>query len=210
MLVYWERLRRAPARSTSPCCEAQTGRHRLPWLAAFIIVSVVGCVLALAAFGPQRAARVLAEWLPTSGGTGGYDPFVRGRNQRWRRGSQRRQCPIATRGMVETDSFLDSPLPSLYDLFNDMYGRAVQAQGAGSAFSLDGQAKANESRKTPALIICVRAASFPRRGKVRVSRRDSSDRAARALSPRSKAERRSTSASPPSTRSMEQVGRKLQ
>jgi hypothetical protein len=56
----------------------QPGRERPPWLAAAVAAGVVGSVLGLVAVGPQRAARVLGEWLPTSGGTGGYDPFARG------------------------------------------------------------------------------------------------------------------------------------
>src|SRR5438067_13749267 len=100
--------------------EVQPGRERLHWLAAFVVVGLVGCVLGLIAVGPQRAARVLGEWLPTSGGTGGYDPFTRGGvndGDDEVKGDNARST-----GMTQSDTFLDSPLPSLYDMFNDRYG----------------------------------------------------------------------------------------
>ena len=70
MLVYWARLRRCAALPEMAVLEVQSGQHHLPWLATFIAATVVGCALAVVAFGPQRAAQILGEWLPTSGGTG--------------------------------------------------------------------------------------------------------------------------------------------
>src|SRR5579883_838973 len=58
MLVYWTGLRRFfVASDTAVTLEVQPGRARLPWLAVFVVVGLVGCVLGLIAVGPQHAAR---------------------------------------------------------------------------------------------------------------------------------------------------------
>jgi transglutaminase-like putative cysteine protease len=178
MLVYWSRLRRCDTAAEVAVLEVQAGQNRLPWLTAFIVVSVVGCVLALVAFGPQRAARVLAEWLPTSGGTGGYDPFARGGINDGDEETQGNN-PRST-GMVATDSFLDSPLPSLYDMFNDLYGEPFKPKEQERAIALDGQPKANESKKPPADNQRP-SREFPTMRQGPRQPRDASDRAARAL-----------------------------
>lgn len=178
MLAYWARLRRCAAVPEVAVLEVESSQHRLPWLAAFLVVSVVGCVLAVMAFGPQRAARVLAEWLPTSGGTGGYDPYARGGindGDDEVRGENARST-----GMVDTDAFLDSPLPSLYDMFNDMYGEPFKPKERERAIALNGQSKVSESKKTPAdNLRPSREFATARKGPRQP--RDPSDRAARAL-----------------------------
>src|SRR5262245_24834724 len=92
---------------------SQPGRERPPWL-AFLAVGPGAAVLGLATAGPQRAARVLWEWLPTSGGTGEADPFgCGGLND----GDDEVKCAKArSTGTIESEIFLDSPLASLYDM----------------------------------------------------------------------------------------------
>ena len=52
--------------------------------------------------------------------------------------------------MVQSDHFLDSPLPTLYDMFNDRFGEPVKPIDQERAIALDSQPQANESRKPPA------------------------------------------------------------
>ena len=98
--------------------------------------------------GPQQTWRSLGEWLPTSGGTGGYDPFARGGlndGDEETRGSN----PLST-GMVETDQFLDSPLPTLYDIANDMYGEPFKPREQERTIALDSRnLTVHESKKPP-------------------------------------------------------------
>jgi protein-glutamine gamma-glutamyltransferase len=179
MLVYWTGLRRVFVASDSAVdLKVQTGRERLPWLAMFALIGLVGCVLGLLAVGPQRAARVLAEWLPTSGGTGGYDPFARG-GVNDGDDEVKGNNPRST-GMVETEQFLDSPLPSLYDIANDLYGEPFKPQEQEKAIALDGRTKVIESEKPPPDNQRPNR-EFPTARQGPRQPRDPSDRAARAL-----------------------------
>jgi hypothetical protein len=129
MLVYWTGLRRFfVASDTAVALEVQPGHEQLPWLAVFVAVGLVGCVLGAIAVGPRRAARVLGEWLPTSGGTGDYHPFARGGlndGDDEVKGDNARST-----GMTQSDSFLDSP-----DTFGGMAWQEAPAKG--NAFLLD-------------------------------------------------------------------------
>jgi transglutaminase-like putative cysteine protease len=179
MLVYWTGLRRFfVASDTAVALEVQPGRERLPWLAVFLAVGLVGCVLGLIAVGPRRAARVLAEWLPTSGGTGDYDPFARGGvndGDDEVKGENARGT-----GMTSTDSFLDSPLPSLYDMFSDMYGEPFKPNEREQSIALDGSNQVREGNKPPADNLRPNR-EFPTVRKSPRRPRDLSNRAARAL-----------------------------
>ena len=179
MLVYWTGLRRfLVVPDTAVTLEVQPGRERLPWLAVFVVVGLVGCVLGLIAVGPRRAAHVLGEWLPTSGGTGGYDPYARGGINDGD-DEVRGDNPRST-GMVETEQFLDSPLPSLYDISNDLYGEPFKVTDRERAIPLDGQTKARESHKPPPDNQRPNR-EFPTARKGPKHPRDPTDRAARAL-----------------------------
>lgn len=86
---------------------------------ASILVGAV--ILAIAAFGGANSTSALGGWFYGSGGTGDSDPFAaRGIGD----GDQlvAAEDDAASFGAVESDLFLDSDLPSLYDMFNDMYG----------------------------------------------------------------------------------------
>src|SRR5207244_6392008 len=124
-------LQRFFVSSDDAALEVQPGRERLPWLALFLVLGLVGSVLGLVAVGPQRAAHVLGEWLPTSGGTGGYDPFARGGVNDG--DEEVRGDNAHSTGMTETDTFLDSPLPSLYDMISDVYGEPFKPKDQESA-----------------------------------------------------------------------------
>ena len=147
MLAYWSKHQQCTTFADGAVVDVPPGQHRVPWAATFIVMSVVGCTLAVFAFGPQRAARVLAEWLPTSGGTGGYDPFARGGindGDDEVRGNNPRSI-----GTLETDEFLDSPLASLYDIADDLYGEPFKSKEQERAIALGGQMKFREGDKPP-------------------------------------------------------------
>jgi transglutaminase-like putative cysteine protease len=179
MLVYWSGLRRFfVASETAVAVEVQPGRERLPWLAAVIFTALAAGVLGLIAVGPQQAARALGEWLPTSGGTGGYDPFARGGlndGDDEVKGDNARST-----GMTQADNFLDSPLPSLYDMFNDMYGEPFKPKEVQRAIALDAQSKVKESTKPPAHNLRP-SREFATTRKSPRQPRDPSDQAARAV-----------------------------
>lgn len=178
MLVYWSGLRRCFAVPENATLDVAPGRPRLPWLATFLVMAVLGCVLALVALGPQGAARVLGEWLPTSGGTGAYDPFARGGVNDG--DDEIRGDNARTTGNVDSDLFLDSPLPSLYDIANDLYGEPFKPREQERALPLDAQTKIRESDKPPADNQRPNR-DFGTARKGPRQPRDAADRAARAL-----------------------------
>jgi transglutaminase-like putative cysteine protease len=179
MLVYWTGLSRFFIGSgTAVAVEVQPGKERLPWLGVLVAVGLVSSALGLVAAGPQRTIGVLAEWLPTSGGTGDYDPFARGGVNDGDEETRGRD-PNST-GMTGTDTFLDSPLPSLYDLFNETYGEPFQPKERERAIGIDSQTKASEPKKTPANNLRPNR-EFPVSRKSPKEPRAPSDRSARAL-----------------------------
>ncbi len=148
MLVNWSGLRNSLTAEGSVPVAIESGLTRLPWFASLLVVSVVGCMFAVLAVGPQRTLRLLGEWLPTSGGTDGYDPFARGGLNDGDE-ETRGNSPKST-GMVETDQFLDSPLPALYDIANDMYGEPFKPKEQERSIALDfRKQKIRESQKPP-------------------------------------------------------------
>ncbi len=83
-------------------------------------------VVAIAALtlGSAGSTVALGGWFWGSGGTGRADPFAaRGVGD----GDQlvAAKDEAASFGAVESELFLDSEVPSLYDMFNDMYGEPV-------------------------------------------------------------------------------------
>ncbi|MCI0459484.1 MAG: transglutaminase-like domain-containing protein [Gemmataceae bacterium] len=178
MLVYWTGLRRYWAASEAASLEVQPDRHSLPWLACLVVIGVVASMLGVVAVGPQRTAQALGEWLPTSGGTGGYDAFARsGIND----GDDEVKGDNArSTGMTQSDLFLDSPLPTLYDMFNDTYGEPFKLKEQEKAIALDAQTRAQEDNKPPADNLRPNR-EFPTIRRSPRQPRDPADRAARAL-----------------------------
>jgi transglutaminase-like putative cysteine protease len=176
LLVYWSGVQQYLAVPRPASVERQADPRSLPWLTALIALGVVGCVFATVALGPQRLARVLGEWLPTSGGTGDFDLFARG-GLNDGDDQMRGNNPRST-GIVETDLFLDSALPSLYDITNDLYGKPFKPKAQERAIPLDGR-KVKENKKSAHNQRPSREFSTARRGPQQL--RQPSDRAARAL-----------------------------
>lgn len=179
MLAYWTGLSRFFVHSeTNVAVEVQPGRERLPWLGVLVSVALVSSAWGLVAAGPQRTLGIVAELMPTSGGTGDYDPHARsGVND----GDEETNGDNAnSTGITQTDSFLDSPLPSLYDMFNDMYGEPFKPKEREQAIALDEGAKALDSKKRPADNQRPNR-EFPISRKSPKQPRDASDLSARAL-----------------------------
>jgi hypothetical protein len=178
LLVYWSGLRRFFVTSEAVTCEVQPGREPLPWVSLFVFLGLFSSGLGLAVAGPGRAAAVLGEWLPTSGGTGKYDPFARGGvndGDEEVRGENARST-----GTIETDNFLDSPLPSLYDLISDLYGEPFKPIDQEQSIALAIRAKPEENNKRPGDNLRPNR-EFPTTRKSPRQPREVSDRAARAL-----------------------------
>ncbi len=93
-------------------------RFPLGPLLVFGTLAILAGMVALV--GPRRIQLVLGEWLPTSGGTGDYDPFSRGGVNDG--DEETAGMNAQATGFVESDLFLDSPDPALYDAVSDMYG----------------------------------------------------------------------------------------
>jgi transglutaminase-like putative cysteine protease len=179
MLVYWIGLRNFFVSSDYAVeVHVQPGKERLPWAAALIALLIVACLAGLLAFGPKTAVRTLAELLPTSGGTGDYDPYARG-GVNDGDDEVKGNNPFST-GMTQTDTFLDSPLPSLYDIINDRYGEPIKPKDQERAIALDPKTKLLEREKDPADNLRPNREFTTARKSPREQRRPT-DRAARAL-----------------------------
>jgi protein-glutamine gamma-glutamyltransferase len=91
------------------------------------VLLVVG--LAALTLGGANSTVALGGYFWGSGGTSGNDPFAA-------RGVRDGDQLVAARdeaasfGAVESELFLDSEMPSLYDMFNDMYGEPIRKQKA--------------------------------------------------------------------------------
>ena len=117
---YWERLsgkmptatqRRLPKRAT------------LSAVGAVAIVAItVGVVM-----GHGAPRRILAGFFPSSGGDGRGDRFA---TSGVGDGDQliSAKFDASSFGPVESEVFLESELPSLYDMFNESYGKAPKAK----------------------------------------------------------------------------------
>lgn len=149
MLVYWDRLGGKLIRPDDSVTLQQgpiTGGF--PKWALGVILLFVGLVAGLVAVGPHQAMATLWELVPTSGGTGDYDPYSRGGVND---GDQEARGNNAnSTGTIETDQFLDSPLPSLYDMVNDMFGEPFKNPNQERMIALEKNPNTRETEKTPA------------------------------------------------------------
>lgn len=126
---YWNR--------TAPGMRASVSKP-LRWWRIGAIVSVLGLFLAANAFAPSQAWRTLDGFMPTSGGNQGGDPNAR-------RGVGAGDLLVGARdqaqtfGAVDTDVFLESDQPTLYDMFNDQYGEPKKPKRMQRAVALSGE-----------------------------------------------------------------------
>ena len=100
---------------------AKTEHHRRPllWLGASVAVTLL-LTLTVTGFGADTVTTALAGFMPSSGGTGRFDPFSRG-------GVNDGDALVAGHQNVKSFAplddapFMDSDKPSLYDVFNDTF-----------------------------------------------------------------------------------------
>ena len=181
VLVYWGGLRDVfaePVYGQSMATRPVRTRFPLTGLTAALIL-VGGLVALVGAGAPRQALWVLAEWLPTSGGTGSQDSRARGGVND---GDEEAagDNPDST-GNVNSDIFLDSPLPTLYDLSNDMFGEPFKPKEQERAIALDiNPEKTRETGKAPPDSQRP-GRGFPTSRKVPKKRREALSREARAL-----------------------------
>jgi transglutaminase-like putative cysteine protease len=139
MMNYWGALR----------LEASTaGRARFPVATLGLILLLVGSVLAVAAVGPTRAATVLAGLMPTSGGTWWDDPEARGGVNDGDNEVAASEKPESV-GFTESEVYLETDRPSLYDAFSESYGEAFKPKKLERMVAL-GQQDIQEQRERPA------------------------------------------------------------
>ncbi len=114
MGAYWDRL--------AGTFVASRVERRIPVRVSVICGTAMVLLLLAALIGTTGGAAIaLPGFMPTSGGTRWHDPHARS-------GVDDGDAMVAAKeeamsfGPVESDLFLDSDMPSLYDTFNGMYG----------------------------------------------------------------------------------------
>ncbi|MEZ6038947.1 MAG: transglutaminase family protein [Planctomycetaceae bacterium] len=106
---------------TVNCRLVRTGKTQRPlvWLGISVAAPML-LMLSAAGFGANTVTTALNGFMPSSGGTGQFDPFSRG-------GVKDGDALVAGNENVksfaplEDAPFMDSDKPSLYDMFNDMF-----------------------------------------------------------------------------------------
>jgi protein-glutamine gamma-glutamyltransferase len=98
--------------------------RRLPWRGVVYIGLAVAGIAAIGVLGPSTPLASLGEWIGSSGGTGANDPYARSgvNDGQEEMGGENPE----TTGFAETDKFLDSDKPTLYDAASDMYGEPIR------------------------------------------------------------------------------------
>ena len=170
MMVYWRGLR-LPAEPDGP--------RRFPLATLLLAVGLVGLVVAVAAVGPTGAATALAGLMPSSGGTSWDNPDARGGVNDGENEVKGSDKPRSI-GFTDTDVYLDSDRPSLYDAFNDMYGEPIKPKQRDRMVALSNQNVQEQKERPAENLRAGRQFSAVRRGNDRAIRRPS-DREARAL-----------------------------
>lgn len=137
---HWERVESCQIDTVS------SNKVRMPL--AMVAGSIVFLVAAWSASGRSvMFNRLQAELMPTSGGTSISDSSARS-------GVGDGDAVVAARdhaasfGAVETDVFLDSPQPSLFDIFNDTFGEPVRKKKSERAIALEPRGDQSTSSRT--------------------------------------------------------------
>ena len=123
---YWEGLRGKLA------AESQESLPRR-WL--FGLPALVVAVLLMIPWNGRESLLTLWGFMPSSGGTGEFDEFARS-------GVNDGDLLVGAKdnarsfGPVESEVFMDSEQPSLYDVFNDTYGEPVKKKKQERAVAL--------------------------------------------------------------------------
>ncbi|WP_165249970.1 transglutaminase-like domain-containing protein [Paludisphaera soli] len=124
------------------------GRRPSPALAIVSAFSMIGLGVAVVAAGPTRVAVALAGLFPSSGGTDWDDPDALGGVNDGANEVKGSTKPESI-GFTDSDVYLKSDRPSLYDAFNDMYGEPVKPKKVDRMVSIDNKNIASQ-KEAPA------------------------------------------------------------
>jgi hypothetical protein len=139
MLAYWRGLHFSATTD---------GARRFPAATLSLALIVVGGAAVVATMGPARAATALAGLFPSSGGTLWDDPDARGGVNDGENEVKGSEKPESI-GFTESDSYLDSDRPSLYDAFNEVYGEPLKPKSRDKMIALSNQ-NITEQKERPA------------------------------------------------------------
>ncbi len=118
MARYWERIQQARSADQVTRC--------LPVRWSVLGMTVITGAVIAALFGAGGGATyMLRGFMPTSGGDRWYDPLARagvGDGDAMVAGKE----DAMSFGPIESELFLESCMPTLYDMFNDMYGEPIR------------------------------------------------------------------------------------
>jgi len=140
VLAYWQSLRLAAGPRPTFVQFAFSG---VVWV--LVILVLVGAV---AAAGPSRVATTLSGFMPTSGGVDANDADARsgaGDGDNEVSASERPQSV----GFTESEIYLETDRPSLYDAFNESYGEPFKPKKVEKMIALGQQGMA-EQKERPA------------------------------------------------------------
>jgi hypothetical protein len=168
LLGYWQETGRSVASSM----------RRRPPVAGFLL-TLGALVLVLAApIGARHALGVLTGFMPSSGGMDQFDPSARG-GVNDGPNELSGNNPQST-GFVDSDIYLSTTKPSLYDAFNDLYGDPIISKRVERAIALRGNTDVRELDRNPAQNLEA-GREFPTTRRSPRQQRWPSDRMARAL-----------------------------
>ena len=114
---WWETVDRRMLRT-------EAGGFPRMWLAATAVIPLL-MMAAAGTFGSNKVTTALKGFMPSSGGTGQFDPFSRGGvndGDALVAGNEN----IKSFAPIDDAPFLDSDKPSLYDVFNDLFDEPVR------------------------------------------------------------------------------------
>jgi hypothetical protein len=170
MLVYW----RVVGPETSAGSET-----RFPVSGAAWVLGLVALLPAIGAVGPAGAASALQGLMPSSGGADWSDPEARsgvGDGDNEVSASKRPESV----GFTESEVYLESDQPSLYDAFQESYGEPIKREKLEKMVTLGLQNVGRQEERPAENLQAGREFSAVRRKPVPRPRRPG-DRAARAL-----------------------------
>jgi len=140
MLVYWKGLQLTSGTTS--------GTPRYPLASAAWMLGAVALIATVAAVGPTRAATALIGLVPTSGGTGESDPNARSGVNDGDNEVDASQNPQSV-GFTESEIYLETDRPSLYDAFNESYGEPFKRNKMDKMIAL-GPQNVREQKERPA------------------------------------------------------------